>query len=98
MRVVHHERQQMLIQEAERLSDRLELTPSDGGLHIVGWLANDRDDRTIAKRALRQGVHVWPLSMHYLRPGNRAALLLGYAGTTKEDMRYGVSVLDKVSK
>ncbi len=98
MRVVHHERQHMLVQEAERLSDRLELTPSDGGLHIVGWLANDRDDRAIAKGALRHGVHVWPLSMHYLRPQNSAALLLGYAGTTKEDMRYGVDVLDKVSK
>ncbi len=50
----------------------------------------------IANDALRQGVHVWPLSTHRLRPGNTAALLLGYAGTTKADMRYGVDVLDNV--
>jgi hypothetical protein len=38
------------------------------------------------------------LSTHHLRPENTAALLLGYAGTTKADMRYGVDVLDKVLK
>jgi len=43
-------------------------------------------------------VHVWPLSTHYVHPQHGAALLLGYAGTTKDDMRYGVDVLDKVLK
>ena len=101
MRVLHRERQQMLIQEAERISDKIQLTPSDGGLHLVGWLPDRNDDvgnndKVIASAALRQGVHVWPLSTHRLGPGNTAALLLGYAGTTKADMRYGVDVLDNV--
>ena len=96
MRVLHHERQRMLIKETERISKKIEIAPSDGGLHLVGWLANDRDDRAIAKSAIRQGVHVWPLSMHYAHPHGSAALLLGYAGTTRDDMRVGVDVLDRV--
>ena len=96
MRVLHHERQHELIQQTEQISDELELTASDGGLHLVGWLAKNRDDRAVAKNALREGVHVWPLSTHYMRPGSRAALLLGYAGTTRDDMRFGVDVLSKV--
>jgi GntR family transcriptional regulator/MocR family aminotransferase len=98
MRVVHRERQHLLIREAERISDMIELTPSEGGLHLVGWLADNRDDRAIAKSALRHGVHVWPLSIHHYGSGSAAALLLGYAGTTKADMRDGVDVLDKVLK
>jgi GntR family transcriptional regulator/MocR family aminotransferase len=96
MRVLHHERQRMLIEKAERINDELQLAPSDGGLHLVGWLASNRDDRAIAKIALRQGVHVWPLSPHYIRAESRPALLLGYAGTTEDDMSFGVDVLDKV--
>jgi GntR family transcriptional regulator/MocR family aminotransferase len=96
MRVLHHERQHELIRRAECITDQLELAPSDGGLHLVGWLADNRDDRAIAKSALRRGVHVWPLSTHYIHPESRPALLLGYAGTTRDDMRYGIDVLNKV--
>lgn len=93
MRVLHRERQQTLLRLAEPLGDALRLTASDGGLHLVGRLAAGRDDRSLARRAIREGVHVWPLSTHYLGPDPEVALLLGYAGTTPEDMRHGVEVL-----
>ncbi len=96
MRVLHRERQQELIKQAKPLAGELELVPSDGGLHLVGWLAGHRDDQAVANSALRQGVHVWPLSTHYLRPGHKPALLLGYAGTTTDDMRHGINTLFKV--
>jgi GntR family transcriptional regulator / MocR family aminotransferase len=96
MRVLHHERQHELLRQTRPLGDELELSPSDGGLHLVGRLAEHRDDRAVAKAALRRGVHVWPLSTHYLGPAHRPALLLGYAGTTAEDMRHGVETLAQV--
>ncbi|WP_345424905.1 PLP-dependent aminotransferase family protein [Pseudonocardia xishanensis] len=97
MRVLHRERQYELIRYAERLGDQLRLEPSDGGLHLVGRLPQERDDRAVARAALRQGVHTWPLSIHYLRPENSSsALLLGYAGTTTEDMRHGIATLSTV--
>ncbi|MEU7815674.1 PLP-dependent aminotransferase family protein [Pseudonocardia sp. NPDC049154] len=96
MRVLHRERQQQLVRLAEPLSENLRLAPSDGGLHLVGWLADHRDDRAVAKATLRQGVHVWPLSTHYLRSEAKPAILLGYAGTTAEDMRRGIATLSAV--
>ncbi|QJY44484.1 PLP-dependent aminotransferase family protein [Pseudonocardia broussonetiae] len=95
-RVLHRERQQELLRLAEPLGEQLRLVPSDGGLHLVGLLEAHRDDRAVAKNALRQGVHVWPLSNHYLRPEQMPALLLGYAGTTTEDMRHGIATLATV--
>lgn len=95
-RVLHRERQQELLRLAEPLGEDLRLVPSDGGLHLVGLLEAHRDDRAVAKSALRQGVHVWPLSNHYLRPEQNPALLLGYAGTTTEDMRHGIATLSTV--
>ncbi|MEU7816704.1 PLP-dependent aminotransferase family protein [Pseudonocardia sp. NPDC049154] len=95
MRVLHRERQFELIRRVEPLGDQIRLEPSDGGLHLVGWLPQQRDDRAVARAALRQGVHIWPLSTHYLRPESKSALLLGYAGTTTADMARGVEVLAK---
>lgn len=94
MRVLHSERQHMLLHEAER-NGGIALDPSDGGLHLVGRLPDGTDDTAIAERALQQGIHVWPLSIHHYHPGGASALLLGYAGTTKRDMRTGFEVLAK---
>jgi GntR family transcriptional regulator/MocR family aminotransferase len=98
MRVLHYERQHQLIQETERLGDRLALRPSDSGLHLVGQLVTGCDDTVVANDALRHGVHVWPLSIHHYNPTHAAGLLLGYAGTTAHDMRCGVDILDKTLK
>jgi GntR family transcriptional regulator/MocR family aminotransferase len=96
MRVLHRERQDELLRLAEPIGDHIELTGSDGGLHLVGRLPGHRDDRAVARNALRRGVQVWPLSIHYLGAERRSALLLGYAGTTAQDMRVGVDVLADV--
>lgn len=96
MRVLYQQRQQMLIRLAEPLYDRLSLSASDGGLHLIGWLPRGCDDATVAQQALRQGVDVWPLSMHCHSGVSGPALLLGYAGTTAADMASGVEVLTQV--
>ncbi|AQA02098.1 transcriptional regulator [Mycobacterium sp. MS1601] len=95
MRVLHLERQHKLIEYAERVSDRMVLTPSDGGLHLLGRLPDAQSDTELANYALRQGIHVWPLSIHSYRTDQPPALLLGYAGTTDRDSRAGVEILDK---
>jgi DNA-binding transcriptional MocR family regulator len=78
------------------LRNKLTLLKSDGGLHVIGILGSDRDDRAIARNALRHEVHVWPLSMHYLGPNHQNGLLLGYAATGIDDMIYGMSVLERI--
>ncbi|WP_051111456.1 PLP-dependent aminotransferase family protein [Mycobacterium sp. 141] len=98
MRTLHAERQHQLIREAEPLSEHLELKPSDGGLHLIGRMHTAATDTTVTNAALQQGVHVWPLSIHHYEPNHTAGLLLGYAGTTRADVREGVRVLDDILK
>jgi len=66
MRSLYAQWQQWLIEAATRLGDRIRLQPSDGGLHLVGWLPTDVNDYEVAKQALRHQVQVWPLSQNYL--------------------------------
>lgn len=96
MRVLYRERQQMLIRAAQRLQGRLRIEPSDGGLHVVGWLPEHLDDRAVALGLAERGVHAWPLSLHCLEANRPPALLLGYAGTTERDIRTGIEALDGV--
>jgi GntR family transcriptional regulator/MocR family aminotransferase len=96
MRVLYRQRQQTLIREAGRLQGRLRIEPSDGGLHVVGWLPEHLDDQDVALRLAGHGVHAWPLSLHCLEAIRPPALLFGYAGTTEQDIRAGIDALDQV--
>ena len=94
MRVLYGKRQQRLVREAHRvLGDRLRLAGSDGGLHLIGWLPDGMADTSVADRAARRNVHVWPLSTHCVETPRAPALLLGYAGTTEREITAGVGVL-----
>lgn len=97
MRSLYHERQHELIDRVRAAGLPLDVRPSNGGLHLVGHLPDHLDDRAIAQDALhRHGVHVWPMSTHYVGDATEQALLLGYAGTTPNDMRSGVAALADV--
>lgn len=96
MRVLYRERQQLLIAEAGRLRGRLRIERSDGGLHVVGWLAEHLDDQAVALSLAEHSVHAWPLSSHCLEHHHPPALLFGYAGTTEQDIRTGIDALDQV--
>jgi GntR family transcriptional regulator/MocR family aminotransferase len=96
MRSLYAQRQQWLIEAATRLGDRIRLQPSDGGLHLVGWLPTDVDDHEVARQALRHQVQVWPLSQNYLTRAPRPGILLGYAGANRDQILAGIEVLDHV--
>jgi len=96
MRVLYAERQAILVEAVKReLQGILEVSPSQSGLHLIGWLAAGLDDSVVAGEAASEGVDVWPLSLHSLEPYPRAALLLGYAGLTPQEIRSGVQRLGR---
>ena len=72
MRVRYGERQKLLVREARRLGTRLRVESSHGGLHLVGWLPENLDDRSVAAEAARHDIHVWPLSLHSIEPSHAA--------------------------
>lgn len=83
-----YERRQGVLQRAmeDQLGYEIELQPSATGLHTVGWLRRDRDDREIAQNAAECGVRVSPLSSYCLDRTLPPALLLGYGGFPAADL------------
>ena len=94
MRSLYEERQSALVEAAGReLAGLLEVRPSEGGMHLVGWLPPGMDDLQASEKALRQGVSVRPLSSCSAARVRRGGLLLGYAALTVPQIREGVKKL-----
>ncbi len=94
MRALYAERQAALVDAAGReLKGVLEVRPSEGGMHLVGWLPDGIDDVKLSQRALAHGVHVRPLSSCSTAKMRRGGLLLGYAALTVAQIREGVGKL-----
>ena len=94
MRTLYEERQSALVEAAQReLDGLLEVRPSDGGMHLVGWLPQDVDDVKASERASAAGVYTRPLSSCAVAKVRRGGLLLGYAALTTAQIREGVRKL-----
>ena len=81
MRNVYAERQQDLIDALHAECDGLvEASPAGSGMHLVGWLPPELDDRDVSRRAAARNVDAIPLSAFAIgRGAGRPGLLLGYA-------------------
>ncbi len=97
MRKVCLERQQVLVEAVRReCSDLLEVSPTDTGLHLVGWLPDDVDDVDAYERATKLGIETYPISKYYSSPHNqRGGLMLGFASAPPEEITRGVRILAK---
>ncbi|MFN2540435.1 MAG: PLP-dependent aminotransferase family protein [Mycobacteriales bacterium] len=94
MRLLYAERQAVLVEAAQReFGGILDVNSSDCGLHLIGWLTPGMEDAVAAREAAAHGVDVWPLSLHTIDPYPRAALLLGYASLTHQEIHTGIKRL-----
>ncbi|MCA1633812.1 MAG: PLP-dependent aminotransferase family protein [Acidobacteria bacterium] len=94
MRALYSSRQAVLVEEARReLKDLLEIETSAAGLHLMGWLPEDMDDRVAARAAEAHGVDAQPLSSFCLGRPRRGGLVLGYAAYDAQEIREGVKRL-----
>jgi GntR family transcriptional regulator/MocR family aminotransferase len=90
MRTLYFERQQVLVRNARtHLAGILRVQPSPGGMHLVGWLPPDVDDREATRAAKACGIVVAPLSFFMSHRPDRSGLLLGYAGLTPAQIAAG---------
>ncbi len=81
MRALYAERQQALLKAGiSELRGLLEISPSEAGMHLIGWLPKGVDDQTAFRAAFAGGVEVTPLSAYSIEPRKRGALRLGYTG------------------
>lgn len=93
MRPLYAERQAALMEALEPVSDRLKLTPSAAGMHVVGRLDSGVDDREIARRAANLGVQAPALSGYFQGVPQARGLVLGYAGVKTETVRRAAAAL-----
>lgn len=94
MRGLYAERQQALVEVAEReLSGFLDVRPSGAGLHLVGRLPDGADDAEVSGRLAAGGVEAPPLSAHRLSASGTPGLVLGYAAFDEAEIRDGVGRL-----
>ena len=97
MRRLYGLRRNAVIEQLQRkLGNMLELTVPEAGMHLVAWLPDGLDDREVAARAASSGLHVAAISQYSLVKPIRGGLLLGYAGTSLEEILAGVEKLAAV--
>jgi GntR family transcriptional regulator/MocR family aminotransferase len=94
MRVVYDERRSALVECIRKeFGSALEVLGGEAGMHLVVTLPKGFRDREIAERAARQNFWLLPLSSSYVGKSARQGFVLGYGGTTVEDMPRAVSKL-----
>jgi len=97
MRALYAARQARLLRGARRhLAGLVDIAPAEAGMHLLAELPAGTDDVEVAARALRAGIVVRPLSVHYLDRPKRSGLLLGYAGVPEREIDRGIEQLANV--
>jgi GntR family transcriptional regulator/MocR family aminotransferase len=94
MRHLYAERQRRFLEVASaKAAGLLELAPAEAGMHLVGLLAPEMDDRAVSAAARARGIEAPPLSSYYLKGSSRPGLLLGYTGITEGETVRGMEAL-----
>jgi GntR family transcriptional regulator/MocR family aminotransferase len=94
MRHLYAERQRYFLEVARaKAAGLLELAPAEAGMHLVGLLPPEMDDRAVSAAARARGIEAPPLSSYYLQESSRPGLLLGYTGITEGETARGMEAL-----
>jgi GntR family transcriptional regulator/MocR family aminotransferase len=96
MRLLYRARRSALVEGLRRsFGARLRVVGAEAGMHLVA-LRDRPGDRAIALRASREGLWAMPLSACYLARPALHGLVLGYGGTSVEQMPKAVQRLRRV--
>lgn len=94
MRRLYAERHAALLDGARReLHGLLDLVPAGSGLHTVGFLPPEIDERAAAAAAAAAGIAVSPLARYCIEPCSRSGLVIGFGSIRPAEIRAGVRAL-----
>ena len=97
MRRIYSERHQALQRAAAtRLEGLLDIVPTDSGLHTIGRLVSDLCERTVSAAAAERGITAAPIGRFAIDSVPAKGLVLGFSGTTPEEIAAGVETLGEV--
>ena len=99
MRLEYHERQKMLIRAVEKdLAGKLRVEEQAAGMHVIGWLPKNSNDREVSEMLLRNGIYANALSNYTMKYSKGPGLLLGYTAFNKFRVRNYVQKMDRILK
>jgi len=94
MRMLYAQRQHVLVEcVATLLPDIMYVPALEGGLHLVGWLKNPVNERTLLNAAKSVNIELTPVSRFCRLPFDRSSVIMGYAPYTPTEIRKGIKLL-----
>jgi GntR family transcriptional regulator/MocR family aminotransferase len=97
MRQLYSERRRLLVDCLHReLGERLRFIGEPAGTDLVVLLPRGMRDRPLAERAAEEGLWLMPLSDRYLGRATRQGFVLGYGGTSVEEIPAAVRRLRRL--
>jgi GntR family transcriptional regulator/MocR family aminotransferase len=91
MRALYAERRSALLEAASELPLRID--SPQAGIHCVGWLPNEMDDRALASKAADYDLNLTPISSFSIEPLPHQGLVLGYGGFGAQEIKEGIQRL-----
>ncbi len=97
MRMIYKLRQEFLIEELKKqVGEFLEVNASGAGMHVVGWLPENYNDKIVTALAKENELIMSPVSDYSLKMKLRPGLLMGYTAFNKKQLAGGVRLLKKI--
>ncbi|WP_120496875.1 PLP-dependent aminotransferase family protein [Kiloniella sp. EL199] len=99
MRRIYHQRQQILIEAAEKhLKGLVEINPVEQGFHCNAWLPDHADPEQVEQTLRAAGYAVNNLDYYCMRPLKRKGFMIGFAGTPEEKIPDGIKGMARILK
>lgn len=99
MRRIYGRKHDAFLESLGELSPSVRITGENAGLHLLAEFQNGMEEEEAVKRAREQGIQVRPLSAYMTddarREKQKAAVLLGYATLTEQELIEAAALLVK---
>ncbi|HKT26615.1 PLP-dependent aminotransferase family protein [Dyella sp.] len=94
MRALYLERHMALLEAIDQhMGGKLEVIGTHAGMQLTALLPRGVDDVALSIKTAKLGVSTRPLSICYAKPPKRGGVILGYSGTSVQEIREGVRKL-----
>jgi GntR family transcriptional regulator/MocR family aminotransferase len=95
MKGIYKSRQDVFLEEAERISHLISMQPAETGMHLVGWLADGLSEKNIVQTLMKNGIIAHAVSDYTIKHQVRPGLLFGYTGFDDKEIKKAFRKLEK---